>query len=238
MRPLFAFLLICQSLAFGQFKAANITGPDSVPAGTLVRLSATSETASTMIWVMTSDVVYDVVEPKTGGSNLYFSSPTPGVFEPVLVVVTVTIDAKPIVTLEKKRVQVVGAVPPVPPVPPIPPPGPPTPTPPAPPGPDTPTLGLKELATFAPTENRSAIKANFEAIVKGINDKTLDTPQKIVQATAAANRAIVGVTTDVTHPWNPYFSALSSQLLKLRTSGRLTSIPDYLAAWTEIASSL
>lgn len=228
MRYLAALCVLLPSLAFGQTKAATISGPTTAAVGTLVELKASSDISSNMTWLAVGDVSY-----KTYESNrvLVFASPKPGRFEFALVVVAVTTDGKPIVSIEKTSVEIRGDGPvPVPPPPPVPPPGP------------SPSLfpELVEIAKrTAPADKRADVANNFRTVATMLAAGTISGWQQLVSDTATRNRNTVGDAKDANHPWHGFMKEIGTKLDELsKNTNRLKNREEWQAAWNAIAEGL
>ncbi len=228
MRAFFAYLLISCGVCFAQTKAAQIAGPTSANAGTLVELRATSDVSSAMTWLTVSDVDYKTYE---AGSVLVFATPKPGRYEFALVVVVVTADGKPVVSIEKHAVEVTGAGP-VPPPGPRPPPGPT-------PGPvPSPFADLTKLGSLAPQDNRAAVKQNFRTVATMVVAGTVPSWEQVVSETSTRNRATLGDQSAPDAAWNAFLVAVGKRLDELRKAGSLATKEQWAAAWNAIAEGL
>lgn len=140
--------------------------------------------------------------------------------------------------------------------PPVPGPGPAPPPAPGPTVPDTP-LGLAKLATKwgeqvqqpdleRKRKEASALARSLRGITSivaaGVEynspDGTsykLDDPGKLLKATLVSNNAAIPQSVE---QWRPWFVSLQAALTALKSSGKLETIPDYTAAWDELATGL
>lgn len=227
MRFLFAFLLLLPSSLYAQTRAATITGPATAPAGTLVELRGSSEVSSAMTWLTVSDVAYKTYE---NGSVLVFASPKPGRYEFALIVVVVTADAKPVVSIEKHTVEVTGGGPVPPgPSPPGPQPGP----------PPSPFAELTSIAkATAPEASKADVRINFRTVATKVAAGTIRDWPSLVSETSAANRASIGDAKDAGHPWNKFFMEIGAKLDEHKKAGRLETPQSWQQAWMAIADGL
>lgn len=222
MKTILAYLLLVSSV-FAQTKAATISGPSQANVGTLVELRASSDVAASMTWLTVSDAVYKTYE---SGTVLAFASPKPGRFEFALVVVVVTSEGKPVVSIEKHSVEVTGGGPQPGPNPPVPPQ----------PQPDR-FKALREACRLAPQDKRSEIKANYRTIATMVVAGTIVTAEQLQSETSQRNRGVLGEVNE-SHPWYPFAVAMSRELKALADAGLMRTKDDWAATWNAIAESL
>lgn len=216
----------------------RVDGPIKVNAGYQFSLKATSDIpGAAIVWLTLTDMPYEEFDLKDGSVAISGATPVSGVYEFVAVVFAVGADGKPVTEKVKHRVEVIGNLPVPPPIPPGPvPPGPIPPTPPVPPAPSN--LGLRELGSLAPQENRTAVAANMKGVISQISAGTLRDGTAVVMKTRELNSALLGDTTKTTHPWYPYFLAVSKRLGELKAAGKLGFPDGYKESWNELSLGL
>jgi hypothetical protein len=84
-----------------------------------------------------------------------------------------------------------------------------------------------------PAEERDAMAASFEAIAARADE--LKEPGDWIEATAAANRKVLGERVEA---WKPMLDKIGAKLLEMAQTGALSSPEDHAKVWRDIAKGL
>ena len=185
-----------------------LTAPSTARIGELIRLDASESVADSFEWALVPQILRDF-ETYAGGSKACFSARTAGDYQFVVACAKDgTVDVKVII------IRVLAP-------------------------PETPqSASLAAWIPFwawdydLPEQQRLELAASFEALA---NRADLQDPAAWAQATAAANRALLGDDIDT---WKGLLGKIGASLQKLAESGALSTPEDHRAIWLEIAQGL
>jgi len=185
-----------------------LVAPTSARIGELVRLDVSESTAVEFRWLLVPDSVDFLVYDS--GSRAVFSGRKAGEYQ-----ITIGCAVGGTLDVVSHTIRIIGT-------------------------PKVPAQGaFDELIPYwmwsdsRPSEECQALAASFESIAARIEE--LPTPTDWIEATAKANRAVLGDQIDV---WSGVLEKIGSELLRKAQAGELTTPEEHRKVWLEIAEGL
>lgn len=222
-RPL-VFLLLCSMASAGEPAKAVIQGPTGGVPGDLILLDATASTGKYFKWLVHPQLPggRQTIVLVEGGRKAFIAS-VPGQYS-----VTLAVGNEDGIDLIVYTVTITATGQPAPQPPTVP-----TPV------PDIPLIGLSQVVRNSITKNipvadrgvaielGKAYRQGAEMLVKG-EWTTANAPQMQAQL----NRIIAGFNATT---WNPVFVDIANKLGEARTAGKLATVKQWVAAWSELS---